>query len=103
MVATNKQNEERAMSHQDGQIERDFIVKCSGMISNDGQCYDAGADDIGMMVPDMNQPRVNGKRAQRWASILEGLPPEYANMVKLNINSILEDDMATELAWKAGE
>lgn len=93
------------MSHHSGQIELDFIVRCSGSISSDGQCYDAGVDDIGLMTPDMNQPRgANGIRPKRWASILEGLPPEYANMVKLNINSLLDDEMATEIAydWQKG-
>lgn len=77
-----------------------LIIRADGIVGPDG-CDDAGCYDIGTYVPDRSKPRgKDGLYPRKWVSFLEGLPKEWANVVRMNINDPYGGELKTDIEWK---
>ena len=90
--------------HTETQFETmDVHIRASGIVRS-GECDDAGCDDIGTYVPDYSKPRGTNGRPKVWVSFLEGLTKDQANIVRMNINSAMQEEITSEVLdyWQKG-
>lgn len=92
------------------EIEHDpmgLIIRADGIVGPDG-CDDAGCYDLGMYVPDKSKPKVAKMVGsvsymawqQRWVSALEGVPKEWADVIRMNLTELYHEELKTEIELK---
>lgn len=85
-----------------------LIIRADGIVGPDG-CDDAGCYDLGMYVPDKSKPKVSRATGfgttykvypVKWVSALEGVPKEWADVIRMNLTELYHEDLKTDIECK---